>query len=127
MINFTGFVADPNIPIYIQIPLFIKRGIIAGEITDGDELPSRRVLSATLGINPNTVQKAFKQLEDEGLIESRLGAKSCITVNDEIIRRIRENMLSEDIKGIIATLKQMAITKDEAVELINRHWDEENI
>ena len=50
-------------PIYLQILLYIKRGIIAGSIVDGAELPSRRVLSALLGVNPNTVQKAYKLLE----------------------------------------------------------------
>ena len=125
MINFDNFVPDGNIPIYLQLPAFIKKGIIAGEITDGDELPSRRVLSATLGINPNTVQKAFKQLEDEGLIESRLGAKSCITVNAGIIRQIKDGMISEEIKTVIASLKQMAVSKSEALELIERNWDDE--
>ena len=52
-----------------QIIRYIKRGAVAGTIRDGDELPSRRVLSALLGINPNTVQKAFHLLEEEQLIE----------------------------------------------------------
>ena len=68
MISFEQFMMSDGSPIYLQILLYIKRGIIAGIICDGDELPSRRVLSALLGVNPNTVQKAYKMLEDEGLI-----------------------------------------------------------
>lgn len=81
MISFDMFTATNGIPIYLQIILYIKRGIIAGTIVDGDELPSRRMLSAVLGVNPNTVQKAYKMLEDEGLIRSHSGAKSCVVVN----------------------------------------------
>ena len=80
MISFENFIMQGGSPIYMQILLYIKRGIIAGMIMDGDELPSRRVLSALLGVNPNTVQKAYKMLEDEGLIQSRAGAKSCVVI-----------------------------------------------
>ena len=58
MISFEGFRMEDGIPIYQQILLYLKRGVVAGEIRNGDELPSRRALSALLGVNPNTVQKA---------------------------------------------------------------------
>ena len=54
MVSFDAFRAVDGTPVYLQIINFIKRGAIAGTIQDGDELPSRRVLSALLGINPNT-------------------------------------------------------------------------
>ena len=79
MVSFDAFRAVDGTPVYLQIIRYIKRGAVAGTIRDGDELPSRRVLSALLGINPNTVQKAFHLLEEEQLIESRTGAKSCMT------------------------------------------------
>ena len=63
MISFDGFTIEDGSPIYLQIILYIKRCIIAGTIVDGDELPSRRVLSALLGVNPNTIQKAYRLLE----------------------------------------------------------------
>ena len=53
MVSFEAFRAVDGTPVYLQIINFIKRGAIAGTIRDGDELPSRRVLSALLGINPN--------------------------------------------------------------------------
>ena len=125
MINFDDFKASGGTPIYLQILSYIKRGIIAGAIRDGDELPSRRVLSARLGINPNTVQKAFKALEDEGLIQSRTGAKSSISVTPRVIKRLKEELLMEDVKNITVALKQMGITKDEAVDLISKYWEED--
>jgi GntR family transcriptional regulator len=125
MILFDDFKASGGMPIYLQILSYVKRGIIAGTIVDGDELPSRRVLSARLGINPNTVQKAFKTLEDEGLIQSRAGAKSCVSVTQRVIRRLKEELLMEDVKNITKSLKQMGITKEESLELIEKYWEEE--
>ena len=58
MISFDNFIIEDGSPIYQQILLHIKRGVVAGTVADGDELPSRRFLSALLGVNPNTVQKA---------------------------------------------------------------------
>ncbi|MCQ2508744.1 MAG: GntR family transcriptional regulator, partial [Dorea sp.] len=118
MILFDGFSPVDGTPIYIQILMFIKRGAIAGAIVDGDELPSRRFLSSLLGINPNTVQKAFRLLEEEGLIESRSGAKSYMTLDDNKLKRLRNELLSEEIHGIVVSLKQMGISKEEAISLI---------
>ena len=123
MISFDGFVPDGILPIYMQIILFIKRGLIAGTVVNGDELPSRRVLSALLGVNPNTVQKAFALLEEQGLISSRPGAKSVISVSDEVIAAIRAELLLSDIKNITSALKQMGLTREEASRLIEENWD----
>ena len=124
MILFDTFTPVDGSPIYLQIVTFIKRGAIAGSIRDGDELPSRRVLSALLGINPNTVQKAFRLLEEEQLIESRTGAKSCMTLDEEKLRRLKKDMLAQDIRGVIEALKQMGISKQDALQLIDENWED---
>ena len=125
MISFDGFTPSGGMPIYQQILIFIKRGAVAGVIADGDELPSRRVLSALLGINPNTVQKAFRLLEDEGLIESRSGAKSYMTLNENKLSALRADLLRDDIRRITGALRQMGITRDEALALIAEYWEED--
>ncbi len=125
MISFENFIMQDGSPIYLQILLYIKRGIIAGLIKDGDELPSRRVLSALLGVNPNTVQKAYKMLEDEELIQSRTGAKSCVVVTEAKLQEIRAELLEDDAKGAVQSLKQMGVTREEAHGLIDKYWDED--
>ena len=123
MISFENFKADGQSPIYQQILLFIKKGAVAGTIENGDELPSRRSLSALLGINPNTVQKAFSQLEEEGLIESHSGAKSVMVLTPEKIEALRTELLTEDVKNLASSVKQMNISKEEAIKLIEENWD----
>ena len=124
MISFVNFLMTDDSPIYVQILLYIKRGIIAGIICDGDELPSRRVLSALLGVNPNTVQKAYKLLEEEGLIQSRAGAKSCVVVTMEKLNEIRAELLESDAKQAVEKLKLMGVSQDEAHQLIDKYWNE---
>jgi len=123
MISFEHFLMEDGIPIYLQILLYIKRGIIAGTILDGDELPSRRMLSALLGVNPNTVQKAYRMLEEEGLIQSHSGAKSYMILGDEKINKIKEELLENDAQNIVRAMKQMGLSKNEALSLIDRFWE----
>lgn len=123
MISFDKFIMEDGTPIYLQILLYIKRGIIAGTIADGDELPSRRVLSALLGVNPNTVQKAYRMLEEEGLIASHSGAKSYMVLPQETIQRVRAELLEGDARTIVSAMKQMGLSKAEALALLETYWD----
>lgn len=124
MISFDTFRGTEGTPIYQQILLFIKRGAVAGTIRDGDELPSRRMLSALLGINPNTVQKAFRMLEDEGLITSQPGAGSNMTLTPQKLDALKEELLKDDIRSITSALRQMGIDREEALRLIEENWQE---
>ena len=123
VISFEEFLLEGDSPIYLQILRYIKRGVVAGTIVDGDELPSRRMLSARLGVNPNTVQKAYHLLEEEGLIQSRSGAKSCMVLNRERVAAIRAELLEADARNAVKLLRQMGVSKEEAVGLIEQYWD----
>ena len=125
MVSFETFRPVDGTPVYLQIINFIKRGAIAGTILDGEELPSRRVVSALLGINPTTVQKAFHLLEEESLMESRTGAKSCMTLPPDILDALRREVLSDELRTMARTLRQLGISKEEALRLIEQAWEEE--
>lgn len=126
MVSFEGLSLGPGVPIYLQIIQHIKREIVAGTIRDGDEMPSRRVLSALLGVNPNTIQKAYRLLEEEGLICSHSGAKSYVTLTAAQLSVIRRQLLETDAKALIAAMKQMGVGRDEALSLLDQLWEEEN-
>lgn len=126
MILFEEFKKNDRIPIYLQILLYVKRGILSGEIQRGDVLPSRRMLSALLGVNPNTVQKAYRMLEEEGLILSHSGAKSMIEFDEKSIQKIRRELLEEDMQRIISDWKQMGLRKEEVIEMMGVLWEKED-
>lgn len=124
MISFEGFTMAEGIPIYLQIIRHIKSEIVAGRIEDGDEMLSRRVLSALLGVNPNTIQKAYKLLEEEGIITSHAGAKSYAVVNEEIKARVRLELVEGEARNAVNGVKRMGISKEEAMDIFSRLWDE---
>lgn len=124
MITFEKFVIEDDSPIYLQIIRFIKRGIVAGTIHDQDEVPSRRMLSALLGVNPNTIQKAYHLLEEEGIMVSKTGAKSFVTISEADIQRIRIELLCKETMLWIDAMKEMKVSKDEAEALLNNMWED---
>lgn len=126
MLNFDRLVLDESGPIYLQILRYVKQGIAAGTIANGEELPSRRVVSALLGVNPNTVQKAYRLLEEEGLIQSHTGAKSCVVADDAARSRVRTQLLGQDARAMISAMKQMGVTREEALALLDTLWKEDD-
>lgn len=125
MISFDDFRAEDGSPLYFQILRHIRRGVAAGTIRDGDELPSRRVLSALLGVNPNTVQRAYRELEEDGLVSSRSGAKSCMVLNEATVERVRRELVGSEIKTMARALRTSGVTKEEALALLDRFWEED--
>lgn len=123
MVSFEQLVLNDRSPIYLQIVRFVQRGIISGAIQNQEELPSRRVLSSLLSVNPNTVQRAYKIMEDEGLIESRTGAKSCISITEDRLVRIRKQLVTEEIRSAITIFKQMGLSRQETLDQINALWN----
>ena len=124
MISFEDFLMEDDSPIYLQVIRYIKRGIVAGTIRDQDEVPSRRELSALLGVNPNTIQKAYHMLEEEEIILSRAGAKSCVTIDAGKIAKIRRELLRKETESWVAAMKQMKVSLEEAEELVKEIWEE---
>jgi len=122
MISFDSFRLEDGIPIYLQIILYLKRGMVSGRIVNGDILPSRRNLSALLGVNPNTVQKAYHLLEETGLILSQSGAKSQVVLDENTLASIRKELLENDIVNVVEALKQAGLSKQGAMELLELYW-----
>lgn len=125
MISFEAFRSVEGMPIYLQMIRFVKQGLAAGQFLDGDELPSRRLVSATLAVNPNTVQKAYRQLEEEGLIQSRPGAGSHITASPQQVEDIRQELFRSEVQETVAAMKRMGLKKEEAVALLRQLYNEE--
>ncbi len=126
MVNFKGFIFSGDAPIYVQIVDYVKKEIIAGRISDGDIMPSRRVLSTLLGVNPNTIQKSYKILEEEGIILSQSGAKSQVTLDKNLVLEIRDSMVKDALIDMVAHLKHMKVTKERTFEILEEYWEDED-
>lgn len=125
LIDFEGFVQTEGQPIYLQIMRYIKQGMASGIIADGEELPSRRALSAHLTVNPNTVQKAYRLLEEEGLVQSHAGAKSFVCATERQRAALRRELTENELRGMVRNMKGMGLTAKEAAALVEKLYAEE--
>ncbi len=123
MVSFAAFRSEEGSPIYLQIIRFLKSGVAAGVVADGEELPSRRTLSALLGVNPNTVQKAYRLLEEEGLIRSHSGAASYVCADPARLPALRAELLEEGAAAVVRRMKALGCSREEALEQVGRLWD----
>ncbi|MGL5439311.1 MAG: GntR family transcriptional regulator [Filifactoraceae bacterium] len=107
-------------PIYEQLVHNIKSSIINGIITEDEQLPSVRQLSIQLAINPNTIQKAYTQLEQQGIIYSVKGKGSFIAKpQNHLINETKDDMFKK-LSLLIISMKDLGIDH----EKIKNHIDE---
>ena len=110
-------------PIYEQIVEGIERDIVMGILREREQLPSIRELSAVLGVNPNTIQKAFGELDRSGIMISGQG-RGCF-VADRAAEKIKEKLSVKivEIENIAAELARAGIEKEKLMEAIERAYD----
>lgn len=123
MLNFHELQLHTKTPVYQQIALYVKRKILLRETFSGDRLPSRREIALRLEVNPNTVQKAFKLMEDEGYVRTSSTQGSEIYVDDELYGRIEGELTRELVASFISSAKEIRLPFKKVVELISELWE----
>ncbi|MDQ2086929.1 GntR family transcriptional regulator [Herbivorax sp. ANBcel31] len=122
--SFERLKIDNKSPVYLQVVKYIKLQILSGFFKDGDELPSRRKLASILNVNPNTIQKTYKQLEEERVIITPSNANSKISLSKKSLAKMRKSLIESDIKEMILSLKEMNLSFKEVIDMISDLWDE---
>lgn len=113
-------------PIYVQVVRYFKEEITTGRIKAGQEIPSRRELAALLNINPNTAQRSYKEMEEQGLIITEGNSPSRITSEERILNSIRDELIQEAVNTFISTVKNIHIPLDELLQVIQEKYTEES-
>src|SRR3954447_15772064 len=110
-----------GVPIYFQIVNQVKYLVAAGRLVPGEELPPIRVLAERLVVNPNTVARAYRELEAEGVVEKRRTAGTYISgAGPKLQKRERVKILIERVDALLAESRQLDIGVEEVVELIRK-------
>lgn len=122
MLDFTKLELNVSEPVYVQIVTYVKRQIFIGAVEQGESLPSRREMAAFLKINPNTVQKAFRLLEAEGLVETPPNAVSIIHWDEEIFASIQRELTAGLVTDFVAQAKANGMTLDMVMALLKDEW-----
>lgn len=119
------FEFNDKTPIYVQIVNLIKKQIVSKGLKGGDKLQSVRDLSTKLRVNPNTIQRAYKELEREGLAFTQRGMGTFVTENEEVIFTLKNDMAKDVTSTFIEGMKHLGFSNSEIVELISRNLSEE--
>lgn len=99
-------------PVYLQIIDQVKRDIAMGRLREGERLPTVRELAATLAINPNTIAKAFRQLEQEGIIQTRAGAGAFVANLDKGLNKtVKRRLITEALERVAVDAFHMQVTE----------------
>ncbi len=122
MLDFKKLELNPSEPVYLQIVSFVKRQIFIGTVEQGESLPSRREMAALLKINPNTVQKAFRLMEEEGLVVTPPNAVSIIHWDEEIYAAIQKELTAGLVVDFVAQAKANGLTLDMVMALLKDAW-----
>jgi len=105
-----------------QIKRGIKESVLKGEVTDEELLPSIREMASILRVNPNTVARAYRELESEGIIIARQGLGYLLAKNREKIRESLLESLQEEFRKYLIHFKRLGISLEEIQEVVRLSW-----
>jgi GntR family transcriptional regulator len=112
---------DPSssVPVYAQIVDQVKNAVASGLLIAGDKLPSIRALGKELRVNPNTIIRAYKELEGEGVIISKRGQGNFVTERESsLTEEVKCEMISKTIDRLLTEAYHLQLSDDKVLELI---------
>ena len=108
-------------PIYAQLVERLKTEIVSGIYPPGGRLPSVRELPATASVNPNTMQKAFAELERTGLIITMRTSGRIVTEDTSMINETRRELAEEQISQFLTQMNNLGFDRAEIIQLLSEH------
>ncbi len=116
---------DSDRPLYSQLLEQIQMQIVSGKYPPGSKLPSVRELAAEAGVNPNTMQKAFAELEREHLIQTQRTAGRFVTEDVLLIRQVRHSLAKEQLTVFFQKMQRLGYQTNDILSLLKTGYEEE--
>jgi len=113
-----NFIFDNDRPIYIQLVEQLKEYIVSGNFKAGEKLPSVRELAMQIKVNPNTVQKALTEIENQKLIYTERTNGKFVTENVELIENVKKELANEKVQKYFQDMNKLGIDKEEAIKYL---------
>jgi GntR family transcriptional regulator len=106
-------------PIYLQIMDLIKMDIVTGTLKSKDKLPSVREMAVTLKVNPNTLQRAYQELERLGIVYTQRGMGTFVGEEENMVEDLKKEMAKEVIDSFILRMKSLGFTDNEIIKCVS--------
>ena len=110
-----NFIFDNDRPIYIQLVEQLKECIVSGKFKAGEKLPSVREFAMQIKVNPNTVQKALAEIENQKLIYTERTNGKFVTENEELIENVKKELASQKVQKYFQDMNKLGINKEDAI------------
>lgn len=114
------FIFDNDRPIYIQLVEQLRLFILSGKLSEGERLPSVRELAMIAKVNPNTMQKALVELEDDKLIYTERTNGKFVTDDKNLLKKFREELAKEKVITFVDDMKFIGFSKEEIIEYLRK-------
>ena len=112
-------------PIYSQLVIQVKVGIVSGVFPPGERLPSVRDLATEAGVNPNTMQRALTELERDGLVYSQRTAGRFVTEDQNMIETAKRGLAEQHIRTFLNAMTRLGYQKEDILSLLRQEASEE--
>ena len=110
-----NFIFDNDRPIYIQLVEQLKECIVAGKFKAGEKLPSVREFAMQIKVNPNTVQKALAEIENQKLIYTERTNGKFVTENEELIENVKKELANQKVQKYFQDMNKLGINREDAI------------
>ena len=107
-------------PIYAQLVDRICGDVLKGNLKPGEKIPSVREYAIESGVNVNTVQRVYKELEAMEMTETKRGQGTFITADKERISQLREEMMTQVATQFLTMIDSLGFTREEMIEMLKR-------
>ncbi len=113
-----AYIFDNERPIYIQLVEIIRIQIVSGKFQKGQKIPSVRELALTMKVNPNTMQKALAELENEKLIYTERTNGKYVTEDESLVEKVKKELAKEKVNNYLNSMNDIGISYDEAIKYL---------
>ncbi|MGF0040570.1 GntR family transcriptional regulator [Peptoniphilaceae bacterium SGI.131] len=113
---------DNTRSLYLQLAFEIEKRIIKGIYKAGDKLPAVRDLAQEAGVNPNTMQRAFIELENKGLVFTNRTSGRFVKEDEVMIKKLKKEAAKDAVNEFFEKMKELDFSREEMIELINENY-----
>ncbi|CAH0346546.1 GntR family transcriptional regulator [Bacillus sp. CECT 9360] len=113
-------------PIYLQVADRIYYAIVRGEIKSGDKLSSVREMAVQMGVNPNTIQRTYAEMERDGIVETKRGQGTFVRQEETIEATLRNRIKTDIIGTFVANMQEIGLSKKEMLDGVQQFFLEKS-